>query len=139
MTDDEQPHQLNCATYTHARRHPMVIGQIGGWTPPFQLTMPQVAVLLVGLLIEVKTWQWWLGYLPSAMAVVVALVLPVLLAWVVRRARFEGRSIGRAALGWLNLLSVPRGGQVRGRPNNPARAVALGRHSVFVAYGDDRP
>jgi len=121
MTDDEQPHQLNCATYTHARRHPMVIGQIGGWTPPFQLTMPQVAVLLVGLLIEVKTWQWWLGYLPSAMAVVVALVLPVLLAWVVRRARFEGRSIGR------------------GRPNNPARAVALGRHSVFVAYGDDRP
>jgi hypothetical protein len=37
--DDE----IICATYTHARRHPMVLGNIGGWTPPWQLKLVDVA------------------------------------------------------------------------------------------------
>jgi hypothetical protein len=137
MSDDPARH-VECATYTHARRHPIVIGQIGGWTSPVQLSLPQVGVLLVTYLVEVQTWRWWGAFLPRMVGVVAALGLPFLLAWAVRSARVEGRSLVRAALGYLAFASAPRDGHVGGRPNRPARAADLGRARVYVAAGDDR-
>lgn len=130
--------QISCATYTHARRHPMVLGQIAGWTPPFQLSMPQIAVLAVAFIIEFQTWRWWGPVLPRTVAVVLALGVPTLLAWTVRRARIEGRSLPRAVFGFLAFWSRPRGGRVGGRPYRPGRALDLTRARVFVAAGDER-
>ena len=84
---DELDAEIVCATYTHARRHPMVMGQIGGWTPPFQLTLTQLAVLIVSFVIETQTWQYWGRFFPRMAGVVLALGLPCLLAWIVRRTR----------------------------------------------------
>ena len=50
MYDEDDDQSIQCATYTHARRHPMVLGSIGGWSPPFQLTMTQLGVLLASVL-----------------------------------------------------------------------------------------
>lgn len=131
--DDE----IICATYTHARRHPMVLGNIGGWTPPFQLTLVQVAVLIVSYVIEVQTWPMWGRHLPTALGLVIGGGVPCLLAWVVRRTRIEGRSLPRLAVGWAQYLSMPRGGQVGGRPHRPERPRAPLAGSVYVASGEE--
>jgi uncharacterized membrane protein YedE/YeeE len=132
---DEPDSEIICATYTHARRHPLVVGQIGGWTPPFQLTLPQLAILVVGYWVEAQTWHLWIGRLPGLMGIGVAVCLPILLGWGARRARIEGRSLPRAVVGWMRYLWSPRGGAVGGRPSRPSRHVALGTVVAYVEAG----
>lgn len=136
MTEELEGEQILCATYTHARRHPMVLGQIGGWTPPFQLTLTQVAVLLLGFWVEYATWDLWGGRLPRAMGVAVFIGVPATLAWLTRHARAEGRSLPRAGVGWLMLLCRSRSGRVGGRTYRSARPGSPGRTPVFVAPGE---
>lgn len=135
LDDDE----ILCATYTHARRHPMVLGNIGGWTPPFQLTLVQIGVLLASYFVEVRTWHLWGAHLPRALAVVIAAGLPCVLAWAVRRTRLEGRSLPRVALGVLKYLSAPRGGVIGGRPVRHARPSSPLRTPIYVASLEDHP
>lgn len=130
--------RVACATYTHARRHPMVLGKLGDWTPPFQLTMPQVAVILGTLLVEAQTWRLWGPKLPTAGAITVFIGVPILLAWVVRHARVEGRSLIRFAGGALTYLVRPRLGRVRGRSYRHARPAALARYVTYVEEGPPR-
>lgn len=133
--DDRSEGRVACATYTHARRHPMVLGKIGDWTPPFQLTMAQVGVLLGVLFVETQTWRLWGTRLPPVVAVAVFIGVPAGLAWAVRRARIEGRSLHRAVAGWLAFLARPRTGRVAGRPYRPARPAPLAQHRAYVATG----
>jgi hypothetical protein len=126
-----------CATYTHARRHPLVLGKIAGWTPPFQLSVPQVLVLLGVFWLEMQTWHLWGALLPRSLQAVVAIGLPIGLGWIVRKARVEGRSLPRAVVGWVSLLTSPRWGKAAGRPYRLARPVALGRYRMYVAPGGD--
>lgn len=135
---DEEVEQITCATYTHARRHPMVLGQIAGWTPPFQLTLPQVGVLIVGYWIMFQTWGIWARFLPGGVALFLALTIPATFAWAARRARVEGRSLVRTAGGWLSLLMVPRTGRAGNRTYREGRAVALGRTTVYVASSGEQ-
>jgi hypothetical protein len=131
--NDELDAEIVCATYTHARRHPMVMGQIGGWTPPFQLTLTQLAVLIVSFAIETQTWRYWGPFLPRMAGVVVALGLPCLLAWVVRRTRLEGRSLPRFVAGWLTYVAMPRSGRVGGRAYRPSRPLWPYYERIYVA------
>ena len=133
----EPARRIECATYTHARRHPMVIGQIGGWTPPFQLSLPQVVVLVGAYLVEAWTMRWWGGLLPRPLMVIVAVGVPCLLAWAVRSARIEGRSLARAAVGYLAYAAMPRTGHVGGRPYRPARPADLRRSRAYVTDGGE--
>lgn len=135
---DTYADRLECHSYTHARRHPIVIGQIGGWSPPFQLTLAQIGILFVIFLIELKTWRWWGGLLPEAMGMLVALALPVVAAWMVRRVRIEGRSVARAAAGGLAFLLTPATGLVGGRRYRLPPAADLRRARVFVVGEADR-
>jgi hypothetical protein len=130
---DEPVDHVQCASYTHARRHPLVIGKIAGWTPPFQLSLTQLGVLLLTALAMAQTWRLWALRLPPALALVVGVGVPVGLTWAVRRVRVEGRSLARAALGWLALWSVPSAGVVLGRAHRERRPVALGGVRMSVA------
>lgn len=136
MSDEPVDH-VACATYTHARRHPLVIGHVAGWTPPFQLSLPQLAVLAGMFWLEMQTWHLWGRFLPRTVGIIVAVCVPCAVAWVVRRARVEGRTLMRAAVGYLVLLSTPRHGRVRGRPLTVPRARALGHHRTYLAPGAD--
>lgn len=109
----------------------MVIGQIGGWTPPFQLSFPQVGVLVGALFIEYQTWDLWLGYLPPMLGMAVAIIIPGVLAWVVRRAKIEGRGLLRAGVGYIGLALSPKAGRAGGRAI-PSRAESCSTW-VFVA------
>jgi len=138
MSNDDDS-QIECATYTHARRHPMVLGNIGGWTPPFQLTLVQTAVLLAAFGIEAKTYGVWSGVLPPTPTAVLAVGLPCALAWAVRKTRIEGRSLPRLAVGLLQYAAAPRRGTISGRSNRPARPAAPLRDPVYVAAVRRRP
>lgn len=138
MAEAGEPDEIVCAVYTHARRHPLVLGQIAGWTPPFQLTLPQLAVIIVTALVEAQTWRFWGPHIPGGFGLLLALALPCGLAWFVRWANFEGRSLARTALGWITYLYTPRDGVVNGRPHRPARTWRPGRTPVLVVPGDER-
>jgi hypothetical protein len=111
----------------------MVLGQIGGWTPPFQLTPAQIVVLLVTLVVEAQTWRWWGAFLPPFLSVILALGVPFGVTWAVRRSRVEGRSLVRAAAGYLALAARRGVGDVGGRPYRPERRAPLAPVRVFVA------
>lgn len=113
---------LQCRTYTHARRFPLVIGKVGGYALPTPLTPAQVVVLLGTVAVELATRQHW-ARLPGALDLLVAMVLPVVLAWGVRHATVEGRSPLRFARGLLGYATRPRHGLRAGRPVRPARPV----------------
>jgi hypothetical protein len=130
----EEPAGLvHCASYTHARRHPMVLGRIAGWTPPFQLSLVQIGVLLVSFFVMVRTWWLWAEPLPGSLALVVGAGVPIGLTWAVRRVRIEGRSLPRAAAGWVALWCTPHKGSLRGRPYREPPAVSLGSVRMSVA------
>ena len=119
---------ITCATYTHARRHPMVLGRIAGWAPPFQLTISQLMVLLVTFFSLIWSWDVWGPLLPGSTGMFVVLGVPAAAAWAVRRARIEGRSLPRAAIGVVQLLASPRHGVLHGKPVRQHRPQAtLGR------------
>lgn len=132
--DDVSP--ITCATYTHARRHPMVLGRIAGWTPPFQLTISQLAVLLVTFLVLVWSWDLWDSLVPGSAGMLVVLGVPAGAAWAARRARVEGRSLPRAAVGFVQLAVSPARGTLHGRPvrSYRPRPVAMRAH-VTVGKG----
>jgi hypothetical protein len=129
--------RVQCASYTHARRHPMVLGRIAGWAPPFQLTITQVLVVLGTFMVVTWTWSLWAPHLPATISYLVAAGAPVAAAWVVRHVRLEGRSLARTALGYLTLLSMPRAGRVAGRPLRIGRPHHTGA-TVWLSCGAER-
>lgn len=129
MHDDAIVH---CASYTHARRHPMVLGRIAGWTPPFQLTITQVVVVLTTFVTLTWSWSLWAPHLPSTLSLITAVGVPITAAWAVRHVRVEGRSLARTALGYIALLSSPNTGRVAGRPRRPTRATRTAAPVWFV-------
>jgi hypothetical protein len=129
---DGHERRVECATYTHARRHPMVLGKIGDWTPPFQLTMPQIGVIVGAVLLETWLWRYWGAHLPAPLAITLFVTVPIILAWVVRHARVEGRSLIRFAGGAVAYMLRPRSGRAGGRSSRPAPPSALHRYRILV-------
>jgi hypothetical protein len=114
----------------------MVLGKIGGWTMPIQLSLAQVAVLFCGYLLLFTTRALWAHLGP--LNVVVLVGGPWLAAWTVRRARVEGRGVLRWLAGATTAATTPRGGECLGRPLRPVRVSrGCGRCFVAGAPGDE--
>lgn len=121
---DVGPLRLRCHSYTHARRFPLVVGKIGGYALPTPLTPAQVAALLGSAGALLLTRELW-SVLPGRAELLVAVGLPLLLTWLVRHARIEGRPPLRAAVGFAAYALRPRLGVRRGRPVRPGRPQRL--------------
>jgi hypothetical protein len=102
---------LIARSYTRARRHPWVLGNIGGWTLPLgPYTPAQLVVAGVGILTLIQTYGVWapvFGPLP-----VFAWGAAV---WAVRSARIGGRVPAAALLGLLTAALEPGAGRIGGR------------------------
>ncbi|MFP5376692.1 MAG: TcpE family conjugal transfer membrane protein [Acidimicrobiia bacterium] len=124
---------VECRSYTHARRHPGVIGKIGGWTLPSPVSPTQLGVLVGSFVVLVQTRGLW-GHLPPMFNLVVLAGLPIGLGWSVRHLRMEGRSPLRMAAGVAVLASRPPGGTRLGRPVRARRPTGC-RTRVLVEPG----
>lgn len=132
MSETDAPDVVVCATYTFARRHPKVLGRIGGWAPPVQLSFVQLGTFAATITILVWSWGLWAPWLPPLARLLVVAGVPSVLCWAVRRSRVEGRSLVRAGLGFVTLACQPRGGTLAGRPAPSQRCVDWSRHRAWI-------
>ena len=114
-----------CRSYTHARRYPWVIGKIGGWHLPTQLSLVQLAAMGMGLFVVVNTRSLW-AHLPRAANLLIEIAVPGACGWATRHLRLEGRTPLRALGGLAAYLATPPLGRVQGRRlrETPARPLA---------------
>jgi hypothetical protein len=126
--DDVEP--LACRVYTHARRHPLVIGNIQGLRIP-PVTLAQLGIG-IGLLVVLAMTRGLWAHLGSGINGLVLLGVPLGAAWSAKAVRMEGRAPWRAGLGWLQLWSRPRCGVRFGHRDAPRRPVSY-RGRVWVA------
>lgn len=105
---------IECSTFTHARRHPKVLGKVGGWTLPVQLSVAQLVVLFLGYLMLAITQPLWGIF--GGLNTFILVGVPAVAAWAVRRARVEGRDVLRWLAGHAAFLATPKRGVRRGRP-----------------------
>jgi TcpE family len=120
-----------CRSYTHARRYPWVIGKIGGWNLPTQLSLPQLAAMGTGLLLVVQTRGLW-AHLPRVANLLVEIAVPGACGWATRHLRIEGRAPFRALAGLAAYLAAPPLGRAQGRPLREAPARSVLCH-IYVA------
>lgn len=122
---------LPCRVYTHARRHPVVIGNIQGLRIP-PVTPAQLFVGIGSLAVLLMTQPLW-AHLGGALNSLVMFAVPLGLAFAARALRVEGRAPWRAGLGWLMLAFAPRRGTRLGRPERPERAARRYRPRTWIA------
>ena len=115
MTAGTGEDAIRCASYTHARRHPMVLGKIGGWSPPVQLSIAQVLVLVSCYGVLLWGWRVW-AVGPGTLNALFFALAPWAPTWALRAVRIEGRDPLRTALGVLAYASSSRRGVYLGRP-----------------------
>jgi hypothetical protein len=129
---EEDAAPISCRSYTFARRYPLVIGKIAGWTPWWGPATPAQYVIAIATgLTLLATKGIWAHLGPLNLLVIIG--LPFGLAWYVRSARIEHRSPERAMLGFLTLLSVPPMGTRDGRPARDPRPARARGCRVWVA------
>lgn len=132
---DETAQQLPCRSYTHARRYPWVIGKVGGWQLPTQLTIAQVAAMASTLTVLIESRALW-AHLPKLLNLVTEVALPAAAAWAARHLRVEGRSPMRALAGLVGYLASPRHGCLQGRSHRePVARICAGRVLVTRTCG----
>lgn len=113
--DGRATNWVTCYSYTHARRFPLVIGKIGGFTLPTPLSPSQSATLLGSFFLMLGSRRWWGAFLPGMADALFLVLVPGTLTWAVRHLRMEGRNPVKMLLGLLSLLLAPTQGTVRGR------------------------
>lgn len=120
-----------CRSYTYARRYPLVIGKVAGWTLPSPLSITQAVTLTGSLLVLLQTRRAW-AHLPGMGDLAVLVTLPLSLSWMVRHLRIEGRPPLRTLISACGYLLAPRGGVLHGRPHRQPRPARLACTRVFV-------
>jgi hypothetical protein len=111
-SDDEM--RIDCRVYTHARRHPIMIGNIQGLRIP-PVTPAQLLVGVGSLVLLVVTQPIW-AHFGGALNGLLLIAVPLGLAFAARALRVEGRAPWRAGLGWFMLVAAPRKGKRLGKP-----------------------
>ncbi|MEU2391891.1 hypothetical protein [Streptomyces sp. NPDC007369] len=112
--------------YTKARRAPLVHGVIrdvnggrGIRLPGGPYTLTQLAGIVSTVAALILTRPVWGGH--GWLDVAVLLVLPAVVAFVLRHLHIDGRNPAAALLSIALMLAAPRRGQLRGRAYRPAR------------------
>lgn len=135
---DSDEHLL-CRVYTHARRHPVVIGNLQGLRIP-PVTPAQLFIGVASLALLLITQRFW-GVFGGVLNSTILFGVPLGLAFAARAIRVEGRAPWRAGLGWLTLLFSSRRGTRLGRIEGTSSRIARRyRPGIWIAELDlDHP
>jgi len=111
-------------SYTHALRHPIVIGRIAGWRLPWALSATQLGAIAATTGVLLATRPVWAHLGGVGNLAVFALTVGGS-GWAVRHWRIEGRSPMSAVMGILTVALAPgsRRGIRNGQPVRPVRPV----------------
>jgi hypothetical protein len=130
-------------SYTHALRHPIIIGRIAGWRLPWALSATQLGAVAAATGVLSATRPVW-AHLGGVGNLAVFCVVLAAVGWGVRHWRIEGRSPLRVAAAIITVALAPgcRRGVRNGRPVLPARplrspgtAVTVSRPSAGLTRG----
>jgi TcpE family len=127
---------IECRTYTHARRFPLMIGQIGGYHLPVPWTLAQLSIAFSTFMLLLLSRRFW-AHLGPVGNIAVVISVPLLLSWLVRHLKIEGRTTVRALAGFGRYLARSRTGKLHGRPVRPSRTRRHNAARVFVTQTTD--
>jgi hypothetical protein len=137
MTALEERPSITCVAYTKARRHPHVVGVIGGKVMPWPSTNTQLGAFIGVALFLLKFRPIWGAILPIPLQLITIISLPCLAWWGVRYWHPDDRSPARYAAGVAMYAMRPKGGRVNGK------ALRLGRPravpALFFCAGASNP
>lgn len=123
--------EITCWSYTHARRHPQVLGKVGGAHLPFGPYTPTQGVVAIGTgAFMYLTRGLWGQLVSTQLRVVLLFGVPALAMFIFRNLRVEGRSPLFFLLGALSLIWQPRHGFLRGARARPPRVLSLFRRPI---------
>lgn len=121
---DERP-SITCVAYTKARRHPHVVGVIGGKVMPWPSTNTQLGAFIGTALFLLKFRSIWGAFIPVVFQFILIVGLPCLAWWAVRYWHPDDRSPARYAVGVAAYALRPKQGRRNGRAIRLGRARAL--------------
>ncbi len=130
---------ITCHNFSDIRRRPLVIGKLDQVRLPFVVTMPQLAVgaLTFGLLF--LTRPAWGAVMSDRLHIVMFVVVPIVVAQQVSRTSIEGRTVSKAAVGFLRLWLAPRHGEINGRRRSAAESGPLSLRPLLPPDPDPEP
>ncbi|MFD9047868.1 hypothetical protein [Streptomyces zaomyceticus] len=135
----EPEHELIGRCYTKARRAPLVHGVIrdvnggrGIRLPGGPYTLTQLAGIVSTVAALILTRPLWGGH--GWLDVTVLLILPFVVAFVLRHLHIDGRNPAAGLLSIALMLAAPKRGQLRGRAYRPTRATR-GTTRIHVPAG----
>ncbi len=132
----ESDGSIVCRSHTTSRRHPKVVGMIGGHAMPWPSTNTQLIVLIGTAIFLLKTRAWWGMFLPGPLQLILLVGLPCLGWWAVRYWHPEGRGPGPAVIGGMNYVTRPKLGSIDGRAVSRRTSSVVGGGGCFY-MGDD--
>ena len=121
-------------SYTHALRHPIVIGRIAGWRLPWALSATQLGAIAAATGVLLATRPLWAHLGGVGNLAVFALTVGGS-GWAARHWRIEGRSPMSVALGMINVALAPacRRGIRNGLPVRAPRPVRSPGTAVTIS------
>lgn len=115
MDRKHEAFSITCHNFSDIRRRPLVIGKLDQVRLPFVVTMPQLAVGAMTFALLFVTRPVWGAIMSDRLHIVTFVVLPILVAQQVSRTSIEGRTVSKAALGFLRLWLASPDGEINGR------------------------
>ena len=120
---------IHFQSYTHALRHPIIIGRIAGWRLPWALSVTQLGAVGATAVALLATRPVW-AHLGGVGNLVLFALFVGGAGWAARHWRIEGRSPIAAAAGILSVTLLP--GRRCTRNGGPVRAPRPARGSAPV-------
>lgn len=134
MDRKHEAFSFTCHNFSDIRRRPLVIGKLDQVRLPFVVTMPQLAVGALTFALLFASRPAWGAVMSDRLHIVIFVVVPILVAQQVSRTSIEGRTVSKAALGFVRLWLAPGDGELNGRRRGRA-----GSSNVVLAPLVPRP
>jgi hypothetical protein len=112
--DEDAVANTTVRSYTRAVRHPLVLGRVGGYQLPFQLTVPQLIVGALGVLAALAIRPLLADVVGARVSLAVVAVAVFTGVVVAKRVRAEGRNSLQALAGVVEYVTGS-GPRVHGR------------------------
>lgn len=106
MVEQSVGEVLHFQSYTHALRHPIIIGRVAGWRLPWALSVTQLGAVAATAILLLATRPVW-AHLGGVGNLALFSLIVGGAGWAARHWRIEGRSPIAAAVGILSVALLP--------------------------------